>query len=30
MRRCGPTSSNAAPSGRSPPNSDTPTTPCAR
>jgi hypothetical protein len=30
MRRCGPTSSNAAPSRRSPPNSDTPTTPCAR
>jgi hypothetical protein len=30
MRRCGPTSSKAVPSRRSPPNSDTLTTPCAR
>src|SRR3954452_13986556 len=30
LRRCGPTSSHDAPSRRSPPNSDPPTTPCAR
>src|SRR5512135_1273302 len=30
MRRCGRTSSNDGPSRRSPSNSDTPTTPCAR